>query len=417
MVPQIVSFILIGVAAYGRVSSIVTNITIFGAVIACGVFLLLLSLVGLIGAVKHHQVLLFFVSFNAAVHKSHLWAARLYDECLRTQCGVVAGSRKAPAYREWCATKFRITEFLWNTVRPTLPKKKTTQGPSAKVLSLDDAVLPEAHLRTLGLGPKFCFEPTHGPPDILAVARSVTERVPEEERGRCVAEGAGVVNELKERHGGRSKVRSLVDFLTSSSIRCLVADKEGGFVVLHESTYTEKGMTAVAKNLKKVTENPRDVKKKAIALLEKLNLDKLCTGYMVILFLLFVVQFSVACACLAMTEDQERELASQGWKKASPAVRAQAERLFRCCGFERNASDPTAELQCEHVPTCCPPLEARCWSALHQAIRNGLKITGGIGMFFSFTELVAVFVAYRYRLQKDPDVDPYLLLGGGARVT
>ncbi|KAH6928750.1 hypothetical protein HPB50_019233 [Hyalomma asiaticum] len=205
--------------------------------------------------------------------------ARLYDECLRTQCGVVAGSRKTPAYREWCATRFRITEFLWNTVRPTLPKKKkTTQGPSAKVLSLDDTVLPEAHLRTLGLGPKFCFEPTLGPPDILAVARSVTERVPEEERGRCVAEGAGVVNELKERRGGRSKVRSLVDFLTSSSIRCLVADKEGGFVVLHESTYTEKGMTAVAKNLKKVTENPRDVKKKAIALLEKLNLDKLCTG-------------------------------------------------------------------------------------------------------------------------------------------
>ncbi|KAH6924010.1 hypothetical protein HPB50_010325 [Hyalomma asiaticum] len=168
--------------------------------------------------------------------------ARLYDECLRTQCGVVAGSRKTPAYREWCATRFRITEFLWNTVRPTLPKKKkTTQGPSAKVLSLDDTVLPEAHLRTLGLGPKFCFEPTLGPPDILAVARSVTERVPEEERGRCVAEGAGVVNELKERRGGRSKVRSLVDFLTSSSIRCLVADKEGGFVVLHESTYTEKG--------------------------------------------------------------------------------------------------------------------------------------------------------------------------------
>ncbi|XP_037516501.1 tetraspanin-13 isoform X1 [Rhipicephalus sanguineus] len=204
----IVSFILIGVAAYGRVSSIVTNITIFGAVIACGVFLLLLSLVGLIGAVKHHQVLLFF--------------------------------------------------------------------------------------------------------------------------------------------------------------------------------------------------------------------------YMVILFLLFVVQFSVACACLAMTEDQERELASQGWKKASPAVRAQAERIFRCCGFERNASDPTAEPQCEHVPTCCPPQEIPpdgtcecqgCWSALHQAIRNGLKITGGIGMFFSFTELVAVFVAYRYRLQKDPEVDPYLLLGGGARVT
>ncbi|KAH6925892.1 hypothetical protein HPB50_011750 [Hyalomma asiaticum] len=205
--------------------------------------------------------------------------ARLYDECLRTQWSVVAGSRKTPTYREWCATRIWITEFLWNTVRPTLPKKKKkAQGPSTKVLSLEDTVLPAAHLKTLGLGPKFCFEPTLGPPDILAVARSVTERVLEEERGRCVAEGAGVVNELKERRGGRSKVRSLVDFLTSSSIRCLVADKEGGFVVLHESTYTEKGMIAVAKNLKKVTENPRDVRKKAIALLEKLNLDKLCTA-------------------------------------------------------------------------------------------------------------------------------------------
>ncbi|KAH6946842.1 hypothetical protein HPB50_015559 [Hyalomma asiaticum] len=156
-----------------------------------------------------------------------------------------------PAYREWCATRFRVTEFLWNTVWPTLPKKKKAQGPSAKVLSLDDTVLPEAHLKTLGLGPKFCFEPTLGPPDILAVARSVTERVPEEERGRCVAEGAGVVNELKERCGRRCKVHSLVDFLTSSSVRCLVADKEGGFVVLHEGTYSEKGMIAVAKNLKK----------------------------------------------------------------------------------------------------------------------------------------------------------------------
>ncbi|XP_077562484.1 tetraspanin 97E isoform X2 [Haemaphysalis longicornis] len=195
----IVSFILIGVAAYGRVSSIVTNITIFGAVIACGVFLLLLSLVGLIGAVKHHQVLLFF--------------------------------------------------------------------------------------------------------------------------------------------------------------------------------------------------------------------------YMVILFLLFVVQFSVACACLAMTEDQERELASQGWKKASPAVRAQAERLFHCCGFERNASDPG--YQCEHVPSCCPPQEIPpngtcecqgCWSALHQAIRNGLKITGGIGMFFSFTEFIGVWLTVRYRNQKDPRANPSAFL-------
>jgi len=50
------------VAAYGRVANQVTSIAIIGGIIACGVFLFILSLLGLIGAAKHHQVLLFFVS-------------------------------------------------------------------------------------------------------------------------------------------------------------------------------------------------------------------------------------------------------------------------------------------------------------------------------------------------------------------
>ncbi|XP_064472210.1 tetraspanin-13-like isoform X2 [Ornithodoros turicata] len=145
--------------------------------------------------------------------------------------------------------------------------------------------------------------------------------------------------------------------------------------------------------------------------------------YMVILFLLFVVQFSVACACLAMTEDQERELAHEGWERASASVKAQAESLFHCCGFERNTSIP-AEAQCQKTPTCCTPsaefaplsgaeedCECQgCWSALHLAIRNGLKITGGVGMFFSFTEFLGVWLTVRYRNQKDPRANPSAFL-------
>lgn len=59
---QVVSFILIIVAAYGRVAAIVTSLTLVGSIIACGVFLFLIALIGLVGAAKHHQVLLFFVS-------------------------------------------------------------------------------------------------------------------------------------------------------------------------------------------------------------------------------------------------------------------------------------------------------------------------------------------------------------------
>ena len=58
------SFILIGVAAYGRLSAVVTSLTLVGSLIACGVFLFFIALTGLIGALKHHQVLLFFVSFR-----------------------------------------------------------------------------------------------------------------------------------------------------------------------------------------------------------------------------------------------------------------------------------------------------------------------------------------------------------------
>ncbi|CAD6241200.1 GSCOCG00012611001-RA-CDS, partial [Cotesia congregata] len=56
----VVAFILIGVAVYGRASALVTNLPIIGGILACGVILILISILGLIGAVKHHQVLLFF---------------------------------------------------------------------------------------------------------------------------------------------------------------------------------------------------------------------------------------------------------------------------------------------------------------------------------------------------------------------
>ncbi|XP_043537703.1 tetraspanin-31-like [Chiloscyllium plagiosum] len=56
----LVGLLLIGVAAWGKSYGIVSSINIIGGVIAVGVFLLLIAVVGLIGAVNHHQVMLFF---------------------------------------------------------------------------------------------------------------------------------------------------------------------------------------------------------------------------------------------------------------------------------------------------------------------------------------------------------------------
>lgn len=54
-----IGLILICVAAYGRKESILA-LPVFGGVIACGVFLILLSIAGLVGAIRHDQVILFF---------------------------------------------------------------------------------------------------------------------------------------------------------------------------------------------------------------------------------------------------------------------------------------------------------------------------------------------------------------------
>lgn len=62
--PQLVSLLLVGVAAWGKWFSLVSSISVVAGVIGVGIFLFLVALVGLCGALKHHQILLFFVSFD-----------------------------------------------------------------------------------------------------------------------------------------------------------------------------------------------------------------------------------------------------------------------------------------------------------------------------------------------------------------
>ncbi|KAL3278970.1 hypothetical protein HHI36_016488 [Cryptolaemus montrouzieri] len=56
--------------------------------------------------------------------------------------------------------------------------------------------------------------------------------------------------------------------------------------------------------------------------------------YMVILFLLFLLQFSVACACLGVNTEQQEQLAEQGWSKGQNTTRSKVQESFTCCGFD-----------------------------------------------------------------------------------
>ncbi|XP_058063319.1 tetraspanin-31 isoform X1 [Anopheles bellator] len=136
--------------------------------------------------------------------------------------------------------------------------------------------------------------------------------------------------------------------------------------------------------------------------------------YMIILFLLFLVQFSIACSCLAVSSDRQQQFAKQGWSLAPIELKKEVQDKFLCCGF--NASTPLhgdddgSHPSCQQVnQVCCPaigPTDCQCPPCsvkLENNIDYAFRLTGSIGLFFSFTEIIAIFLTRHYRNLQDPD--------------
>ncbi|NXQ46717.1 TSN13 protein, partial [Catharus fuscescens] len=122
--------------------------------------------------------------------------------------------------------------------------------------------------------------------------------------------------------------------------------------------------------------------------------------YMIILLLVFIVQFSVSCACLALNEEQQSELLEVGWTNTNSA-RSDIERNLNCCGFRVFYPNATCAADCLRTLQCRP-----CAPIMEEYAGMVLRFVGGIGLFFSFTEILGVWLTYRYRNQKDPRANP-----------
>lgn len=142
--------------------------------------------------------------------------------------------------------------------------------------------------------------------------------------------------------------------------------------------------------------------------------------YMLILFLLFLIQFSIACACLAVNTKQQEQLAEQGWKRVGYDLKGKVQTTFNCCGFNGTSltlPDDKDPLSCDEVnKICCKysdDLSCTCPSCMYKLqsiIDYAFKLCGSIGLFFSFTEFVGVWLTVRYRNQKDPRANPSAFL-------
>lgn len=126
--------------------------------------------------------------------------------------------------------------------------------------------------------------------------------------------------------------------------------------------------------------------------------------YMIILFMVFVVQFSVSSACLAINKEQQEHLLEVGWNN-SLDTQADVEKTLNCCGFHQFESNVTCPATCFAQHTCTP-----CADKIQEHAGEVLQFVGGIGLFFSFTEILGVWLTYRYRNQKDPRANPSAFL-------
>ncbi|KAG7457521.1 hypothetical protein MATL_G00228090 [Megalops atlanticus] len=126
--------------------------------------------------------------------------------------------------------------------------------------------------------------------------------------------------------------------------------------------------------------------------------------YMIILFMVFVVQFSVSCACLAINKEQQDRLLEVGWNNSQTTQR-DVEKTLNCCGFSSVNYNGTCDAACFPNNSC-----TTCAAKIQEHAGEVLRFVGGIGLFFSFTEILGVWLTYRYRNQKDPRANPSAFL-------
>lgn len=140
--------------------------------------------------------------------------------------------------------------------------------------------------------------------------------------------------------------------------------------------------------------------------------------FMAIMFMLFIILFSVSVAALSISTNQQHEVLRHAWKSVSNKTKGDVQRIGNCCGFNSTLkNDSTDHPSCVKLP-CCKELKEYtcpiCFSCYDYLRDHGLdklkQAVGGIGLFFSFTMFVGIYLAFRYRHLKDPRANPSAFL-------
>jgi len=153
--------------------------------------------------------------------------------------------------------------------------------------------------------------------------------------------------------------------------------------------------------------------------------------YIIILSIVFILQFFISIACLGVKHEKESDLVLKAWdvidSHDDPPEIQSIEKEFGCCGVNTegnrrqssNYNSTTGECigdWCKGIKYCIKEIDVcndpvnktvtpldfgcpTCDQELDKILDKAFNSTGGLGLFFSFCELFAILTAFVYRKQ------------------
>jgi tetraspanin-13/31 len=109
---------------------------------------------------------------------------------------------------------------------------------------------------------------------------------------------------------------------------------------------------------------------------------------------------------LAASTEDELEILGGLWKKADNTTKNDVEKSLDCCGWETKANHTSGD-ECsascfQSKPYACNT----CSDRLTDKVDYAFNSSGGVGLFFAFTEIIGTVLAYRFRNLANPRLTP-----------
>jgi tetraspanin-13/31 len=125
--------------------------------------------------------------------------------------------------------------------------------------------------------------------------------------------------------------------------------------------------------------------------------------YIILLFVLFLVQFILACTYLSIHAEKKYELLKDNYNRARNVIQMK----YNCCGFDNrtqwNRTELCAQMSCCLTSECCLTLPM-CYPVMQHTLEKYFKLIGSIMLIFTLAQIIAIYITLRFRNMRNPSI-------------